>query len=81
MWRHSAQILVADEIYRLNQNVWCVSSNGIYYITNLNDRETIAVGRYPLIYDNVNNKLSYFDTLQGGIMIDVSHLLERFANK
>lgn len=81
LWRHSAQILVADEIYRLNQDVWCVSSNGIYYITNLNDRETIAVGRYPLIYDNVNNKLSYFDTLQGGIMIDVSHLLERFANK
>lgn len=79
LWRHSAQILVADEIYRLNQNVWCVSSNGIYYITNLNERETIAVGRYPLIYDSVNNTLSYYDTSQGGIMIDVSYLLDRFA--
>lgn len=80
LWRHSAQILVADEIYRLNQKVWCVSSNGIYYITNLNDRETIAVGRYPLIYDSSNNTLTYYDTSQGGILVNMSHLLERFNN-
>lgn len=52
LWRHDAHILSADTITRLTDVLWSLSSNGIYYISNLNDRFTRPVSKFPLQVDD-----------------------------
>lgn len=76
LWRHDAQLVVADNIYRLTEEFWCLCSNGIYYLSNLDGRSSIPVGRWPLLYDPNRNILFYRDE-ENKIPVDCSHLIDR----
>lgn len=77
LWRMDSQILVADDIYRLNETLWCLCSNGIYYLSNLNSRESIPIGKYPLHYDPDKYILFYVD-LENNQQVNINYIMGRF---
>lgn len=77
LWRLDSHILTANNIYRLNEKLWCVQSNGIYYLSNLDERSTIPIGKYPLEYDQDTGILKYYDA-EIFQYVDISGIMNRY---
>ena len=43
--RYDIDILTADDIYRLNREIWVAVSNGVYYMKDLSPNPPVAIGR------------------------------------
>lgn len=79
LWYKDKKILVADQIYRLDQNIWEVVSNNVYYITNLDPRSTTPVANFPLEYYPETKTL--ISVNPDGSRIDLSKFLRRLEEK
>lgn len=78
LWRLDSHILTANNIYRLNAQFWCIQSNDIYYLSNLDERSTIPIGKYPLEYDQENDTLRYYDASLCQY-VDISNIMKRYV--
>lgn len=79
LWYKDKKILVADQIYRLDQNIWEVVSNNVYYITNLDPRSTTPVSNFPLEYYPETKTL--VSVKPDGSRTDLSKFLRRLEEK
>ena len=46
--RYDMEILTADDIYRLNREIWVAVSNGVYYMKDLSNNPPVAIGRHKI---------------------------------
>ena len=60
LWRYDSHVVSADTITRLTDVLWSLSSNGIYFLSNLDSRYTRPIGKYPLHIDE-DNVVYYVD--------------------
>lgn len=61
LWRGDQHFITADSIKRLTQDLWSLQSNGKYYLSNLDERYTRAIGESELMVDDIGIYYIYQD--------------------